>query len=154
MKSELNWIKQAVLLVDYHAIVVTVDHDGPTASQVDIFLPPITDLEPKQSKYPFRSLKTKRSGVKEKTTPITIHTPIHLHFYVFQRLEKMIFQTCLFIFSRINRPVLLNRKPSFHSLNTTTQLNEENNPGIYYWLMVEKAIINKVGFFWEGGVTN
>lgn len=98
-----------MLLVDYHAIVVTVDHDGPTASQVDIFLPPITDLEPKQSKYPFRSLKAKRSGVKEKTTTITIHTPIHLHFYVFQRMLKIIFQTCL-----------------------------------------EKAIINKVGFFWEG----
>lgn len=81
-----------LVLADYHAIVVTVDHDGPTASQVDIFLPPITDLEPKQRKYPFRSLKTKRSKKnKKKTTPITIYTPIHLNFYVFQRMLKMIF---------------------------------------------------------------
>lgn len=52
--------RKLCLLVVYHAIVVTVDHDGPTAPQVDIFLPPITNLEPKQSKFSLSLFKTKR----------------------------------------------------------------------------------------------
>lgn len=31
----------------YHAIVVTVDHNGTSAPQVDVFLPPVAHLEPK-----------------------------------------------------------------------------------------------------------
>lgn len=54
-------------MADYHAIVVTVDHDGPTAPQVDIFLPPITDLKPKQSKFKLSSFETKRSRVNKNT---------------------------------------------------------------------------------------
>lgn len=52
--------RKLCLLSDYHAIVVTVDHDGPTAPQVDIFLPPIADLEPKQSKFTLSLFKTTR----------------------------------------------------------------------------------------------
>lgn len=28
----------------YHGIIVAVDHDGPTASEVNILFPPVTDL--------------------------------------------------------------------------------------------------------------
>lgn len=52
--------RKLCLLADYHAIVVTVDHDGSTAPQVDIFFPPITNLEPKQSKFSLSLFKTKR----------------------------------------------------------------------------------------------
>lgn len=67
--------RKLCLLVVYHAIVVTVDHDGPTAPQVDIFLPPITNLEPKQSKFSLSLFKTKRDK----------HNYIHPHFYILQR---------------------------------------------------------------------
>lgn len=69
------------LLVDYHAIVVTVDHDGPTAPQVDIFLPPITHLEPKQSKFSLSLFKTQRKQ----------HNYIHLHFYTLQWRLRIFF---------------------------------------------------------------
>ena len=33
----------------YHAIVVTVDHDRTSAPQVDVLLPPVAHLQPKQA---------------------------------------------------------------------------------------------------------
>lgn len=43
-------VKKYKYLSEYHAIVVTVDHDGATAPQVDVFLPPVANLEPNHYK--------------------------------------------------------------------------------------------------------
>lgn len=36
--------------VDYHAVVVTVDHDGASAPQVNVFFPPVAYLKSKDDK--------------------------------------------------------------------------------------------------------
>lgn len=41
--------RQTEKVAAHHAIVVTVDHDGTSASQVNVFLPPVAHLESKQN---------------------------------------------------------------------------------------------------------
>lgn len=45
----------------YHGVVVTVDHDGPTTSEVDVLFPPITDLRKRERMK--RETKTDRERV-------------------------------------------------------------------------------------------
>lgn len=45
--------------VDYHAVVVAVDHDGAAASQVNVFFPPVAYLKFKDDiAFKYRSKRT------------------------------------------------------------------------------------------------
>lgn len=43
--------------MDYHAVVVTVDHDGASAPQVNVFFPPVAHLKSKDDKLIYIQIK-------------------------------------------------------------------------------------------------